>query len=565
MPTKVSSKKNARQIAAILKAHGCRRIVISPGSRNAPLILTFNADDYFESYSVPDERSAAFTAMGMTLEKHEPAAVICTSGSAAMNFYPAVAEAYYQKLPLIAITADRPLELIDQGVGQTVRQEGVYGEHIVKEAKLLRDPEDELSEAYNQRLLNEVMLASVNGPVHINVPFDEPLYDRHSEADEEVKIIRRVPSRPSVPDISDFAKIWNQSPRVMILAGHKRPDQELVGLLDELNETSPFLLLTETVTNLPVARKISTIDRLINTISESEKKELQPDLLLTFGGEIVSKMVKQFIAAYPASEHWHLSDTGELRDTFRQLTGVIRSDATAFFKALAAQAQPKAADYRNHWLQKAEAKAASHQSFFEKAAFSDMAVFKKIFEAIPDGSILHSANSASIRYAQLFEHPPGIDHFTNRGTSGIDGCTSTAVGHALCTGRPVFLLTGDVAFLYDSNALWNDRLPANLRIIVINNQGGNIFRIIKGPQGQAEFERFQETTHNLNLKAIGELFDLHYDVAHSDDEFTRKLPTFISNRSSEKPAILEVITPRLDNAEVLFDYFEHVRKETEGK
>lgn len=502
--------------------------------------------------------------MGMTLEDHQPVAVICTSGSAAMNFYPAVAEAFYQKLPLIAITADRPLELIDQGVGQTVRQQKVYGEHVVAEANLLREPGDALSNSYNQRLLNQVMLASVNGPVHINVPFDEPLYDLVENVDDDVQVIREVPSVPSPPDLTPLARIWNSSKKIMVLAGHMPPDDRLVKAVERLNRKSPFLLLTETVTNLPVDNAIATIDRVVNTINKNEKKELQPDLLITMGGEIVSKMIKQFLAEYPSAQHWHLSDTGEVRDTFLQLTGVVRSEAARFFEVLETLAEAGDPGYRDNWLEKSSRKRSAHLDYLEKAPASDLRAFDAIFQSIPENSILHSANSASIRYAQLFEHHNSVRHYTNRGTSGIDGCTSTAVGHALNTDRLVVLITGDIAFMYDSNAFWNDRLPANLRILVINNAGGNIFRIIKGPDGQENFERFQETTHNLNLAGIADIFQIDYQKIHDLSGLETHLPGFFDISASNGPRILEIETPRLENAGILKQYFEYIKSQTEG-
>lgn len=496
--------------------------------------------------------------MGMTLESKEPVAVICTSGSAAMNFYPAVAEAFYQKLPLVVITADRPRELIDQGVGQTVRQEGVFGEHILASANLLRGPGDDLSQSYNQRIINEVMLAAVSGPVHINVPFDEPLYDTVAEPNDKIQVIQRVPSVPSAPHISPLVDIWRQSKKVLVLAGNMLPNPDLIAAMTALNQKSPFLVLTESVSNLSLPNAVATIDRLINTIGEEEKKNLQPDLLITMGGEIVSKMIKQFLAEYPAGQHWHLSDNGEIRDTFQQLSGVISANAAKFFRVLETEVTTSAHDYRDLWLNKAEEKKAAHRKFLSEADFSDLTVFEAILNSLPDNSILHSANSASIRYAQLFDHPPTLQHHTNRGTSGIDGCTSTAIGHATVTVKTTVLVTGDVAFLYDSNAFWNDQLPSNLRVVVVNNEGGNIFRIIKGPDGREEFERFQETTHQLNLKAIGDLYGISYFQVDNFDTLNDNLKAFMDVSGSTGPAILEVKTPRLKNPEVLLQYFEFI-------
>ena len=502
--------------------------------------------------------------MGMTLKDYSPVAVVCTSGSAAMNFYPAVAEAFYQKLPLVLITADRPLELIDQGVGQTVRQQGVYGQHIVIEANLLRDTGDSLTRSYNQRVLNEAMLATENGPVHINVPFDEPLYDRVDTHEEQIQIVRKVPQNASVPEVGLFAEKWNAHKKILILAGHMPYDRELVDLLEDLNSKSPFLVLTESVSNLPLSNAISTIDRVVNTLSEDEVETLQPDLLLTIGGEIVSKMIKSYLVKNPAKEHWHLSSTGELRDTFQQLTGVIKAETREFFRALLTASLPSSKTYPQQMLQLYEKRRLAHEEFMKDLPYSDLSVFGELVAHIPENTILHTANSASIRYIQLFEQKKGVVHHTNRGTSGIDGCSSTALGHAHVVDDLLLLITGDIAFLYDSNAFWSDQLPSNLRVIVINNGGGNIFRIIKGPEGQQEFETYQESIHDLSLKAVGDLYNIDFRSVSNLEELRALIPGFLDISDSKAPAILEVNTPRIENPKVLEAYFEYIRSYLKG-
>lgn len=554
-----SAKLNAQYLAQILKAHNCRQVVVSPGSRNAPLIIALNEEAGYHAVSVPDERAAAFTALGMCLEKREPAAVICSSGSAIANMYPAVVEAYYQHLPLVLISADRPLELIDQGVGQTIQQEGIFGKHINYEANLLRDPADKLAKQYNQRLINEALIASRQGPVHINVPFDEPLYDRLSGYSEKARVIEAPEPKKTTSYLEDFASRWNASKKVMLLVGQMPADDSLTEAIDELNNRSPFLVLSETVSNLNVNCNIRSIDRLINTLSVDEKQDLSPDLLITMGGEVVSKMVKQFVKDYPPGAHWHLSPRSEVKDTFQLLDGVLSMDELLLFQRMKELAEPKDSRYRDFWIGLDIEKRRKHEEFLQSVEYSDFWVYHKLFELLPADSILHMANSASIRYSQLFDHKTSISHHSNRGTSGIDGCTSTAIGHAMTTGRPVTLITGDVAFLYDSNAFWNDELPAKLRVVVINNSGGNIFRIIKGPAGTQDFERFQETVHTARLQGVAHTFGVDYECASNAEELESLLPGFFELEGSSGPRILEVQTPRLRSPQVLKEYFEFVK------
>lgn len=549
-----SAKQNAFYAASILKAHGCTDIVMAPGSRNAPLLIELANDSDYKVISVPDERSAAFTAMGIALGNDRPAAVICSSGSAVVNFYPAVVEAFYQKLPLIVISADRPTELVGQGAGQTIDQVDVFRNHIVHSVSLIREPADDLARSYNQRVLNEAMLASAQGPVHINIPFDEPLYEL-SEEERPVKIIRRPQISYKFDDelARQLVDVWNSAPKVMVLAGQMKEDAALIDIMRRLNEKSPFLTLSETVSNLASDGNIASIDRLINTISSDQKAGLYPDLLITIGGEVVSKMIKAYLRSNGDFLHWHIDPQGHVKDTFFKLDAVFKMDPLDFFSSIMPMVNEKDQAYRDLWLSLDNEKSERHREYLEAAPYSDFKVYGQIFKALPARSILHSANSTSIRYSQLFDHPDERSHFANRGTSGIDGCTSTAVGHAMTTERPVTLITGDIAYVYDSNGLWNSEFPGNLRIIVINNGGGNIFRIIDGPVHDESFETYQETSHELDLKGIAATFGLDYTTVDNEQDLKAFLPEFY--KTNDGPRVLEVKTPRLTSPQVLKEYF----------
>lgn len=548
-----SAQYNARLLEECFKAYQISRIVVAPGSRNAPLIMAIAGDPYFELYSVPDERAAAFTAMGMSLSDQQPTAVLCTSGSAAANFLPAVTEAYYQELPLLVVTADRPKEWIGQGIGQTIQQEGLYGKHIQAEANLLRDPEDNLSQAYNLRILQEAFHALTEGPVHVNVPFAEPLYERQAER-EDFRMIEKFPAFKRLSDNSMevLAKQWQEAEKIWVVAGQMAPDPALSKALSELHEHSNFVLWSETLSNLHCPHNISSIDRFLNTLDAEEKEYWQPDLVITIGGEVVSKMIKQYLLATRPLKHWHLNPKGLVKDSFQSLSKVIEAEPAAFFKDLRAKIVARRSNWTVKAYQRHESLISKHQTFWQDAAWSDFRVVGHLAEALPDHSILHCANSASIRYAQLFDHKPGVKHYANRGTSGIDGASSTAVGHASVSDETVTLLSGDVAFFYDSAAFWNDRLPANLKIVLINNQGGNIFRIIKGPDKIDHFERFQETTHQLDLSAVARAYGIDHQTAISEEELLSGLADLYA-----KPglAILEVQTPRLESPQILNQYW----------
>lgn len=553
-----SSLYNARLLARILKEHQCEHLVVAPGSRNAPLIYACAAEG-FQTYSIPDERAAAFTALGMALEEGKPAAVICTSGSAAANFLPAVTEAYYQKVPLVVITADRPKEWIGQGAGQTIQQEGIYGNHILGEANLLREPEDDLAKQYNQRISQEALLNLHKGPIHINVPFDEPLYEEHSGTADNFRIIRRPSTerRLNNEDFGTLRKAFEAAKRPIILVGQMSPEPQLEAALSKLMDKRPFLLLSETLSNLNGIPGVHSIDRMLNTLKAEEAALLQPDLLISLGGEVVSKMVKAYLRRADDFEHWHFTEDEVFKDTFHKLSLNLDCKATWFFDKLSLEVAPADNPWVSELAKMEERKRALHQEYLDKADYSDLLVYAEVMSQLPDETVLHCANSAGIRYAQLFDHRKDIRHYANRGTSGIDGSTSTAIGHALCTDDQVVLMTGDVAFQYDNAAFWNDRLPQNLKVIVVNNQGGNIFRIIKGPEQIKDFERFQETEHQLKLSAVADMYGIPYLAADEESNLKEVISGFFKR---EGLAILEIKTPRKRSPKVLKDYFSFLKE-----
>jgi 2-succinyl-5-enolpyruvyl-6-hydroxy-3-cyclohexene-1-carboxylate synthase len=553
---KTSTLYNARLLVSLLKAHGVKNILVSPGSRNAPLIIALRSQD-FNIYSIPDERSAAFTALGMALSDGIPAAVICTSGSAAANYLPAATEAFYQKVPLLMLTADRPKEWIGQGAGQTIMQENIFGSHVLYSANLLREPQDELAKAYNQRITNEALIKSFKGPVHINIPFDEPLYDTQDWQQEPFRVVKQLGSTTiNGSQWESLSKDYRGAKKILLIAGQMPVDGPLNDVLTKLIDRQGLLLFTETLSNLSGVKGIHAIDRLVNTLNDEQKEYLQADLVISFGGEIVSKMLKSYLKSFKPKAHWNLSEDDSLNDSFHALTLALKISPSDFFEKLNTLETSFNLDWSQEILRWDSLKYLKHKEYLKKASFSDFKVFDYILRVLPENSILHCANSASIRYSQLFNHEKGTTHYANRGTSGIDGSTSTAVGHAQNTDQNVTLITGDIAYLYDSAAFWNDRLPDNLKIIILNNEGGNIFRIINGPKDNAEFERFQETKHQLNLSGFASAFKIPFQQVENEEDIEAALEFLYQQKNI---SILELKTPSLVSPIVLKDYFKFLK------
>ena len=519
-----SNIKTVQNIVELCFLKGVEDVIISPGSRNAPLTIAFNQRNKFNCYSIVDERSAAFFALGVAQQKRKPVVVVCTSGSAAVNYYPAVVEAFYQNLPLVVITADRPQQWIDQGVGQTIRQENVFQNHILFSANL---SEDDKKLNYNNRLinnaLNKCLDKNIKGPVHINVPLSEPLYNTLEVGNVDVKdiIVFNTVSKLSNHQLQTIKDKIESKSRVLLLSGTNYPDQNLNDSLTKLTELSNVVLLTETTSNIDAKNNIACIDKVLNTVSNSEKEILLPDLVITFGGAIVSKMIKNWLLENDV-EHWHISKSIDHKDTFNHLTTIIESSPVDFFNHLSSfNLKDIKSGFADHWNKIYLSKSEKHKQFFEKSnKFSDLYVFERIFELVPKDIQLQLSNSSVIRYAQLFEHKKK-NQFANRGTSGIDGSTGTAIGAAVALSpKPVLFITGDISFFYDSNSLWNNAIPNNFKIILINNSGGGIFKIIPGPAKSKELDKFFVTKHNLKAKDLANTFDFEYMSFDINDDVT---------------------------------------------
>ncbi|MCD6661503.1 MAG: 2-succinyl-5-enolpyruvyl-6-hydroxy-3-cyclohexene-1-carboxylic-acid synthase [Lentimicrobium sp.] len=559
--------KQLHLLAAVLSAKGVKQVVTSPGSRNAPAIVVLNRFPGMQLHSIADERSAGFYALGIAQQLQEPVAVLCTSGSAALNYAPAIAEAYYQKIPLIVITADRPEMWIDQGDGQTIRQRNVFAGYIRKSYHLPAEINHADQKRYFARLVAEAADRAIfpaKGPVHINLPLAEPLYDIEWTEEEALPVPPRVlPSTSSLGKsaLEELAELWNQSTGKIIIAGQMTPDADVVHLMSRFADDPSVVILSETTSNLPGIDSIACIDRTIEGIKEEEFDILRPQILLSVGGAVVSKKIKALLRNIRPANHWHVSDDPEEfhMDTYGALTLTIPVETKTFLRQLLDVRVFKESGFRELWSAKSKNRQLLHEKYLAEAPYSDLLVFKQIFEVLPADFQLHLGNSTPVRYAQLFDEASKFTTWSNRGTSGIDGSVSTAAGAAAASNVPVVLITGDIGFLYDSNALWNSGLSYNLRIILINNGGGNIFRVIPGPDRYEELEHFIETRHQHTAEGIAKTFGLNYSTANSADELKPAL-NHLFGKQHQKAAILEIFTPNKQSAEVLKDYFKYISK-----
>ncbi len=544
----------AQNILEIFLAKGITTIVISPGSRNAPLTIGFASNPAFQCYSIADERSAGFFALGIAQQTKQPVALVCTSGSALLNYYPAFAEAFYSQIPLVVLSADRPQSKIDIGDGQTIRQENVFANHSLYNANL-----EELVSLENDIKINEALYtaSAKKGPVHINAPFEEPLYEKVAELSIQpfISNFTNDNTEKSLGDLTLFSEIWNQSTKKMVLVGVNEPKAIDEKTIDLLANDPSVVVLTETTSNLHHPSFIANIDTIITPFTPEDFQNFQPEILVTFGGMVVSKRIKAFLRKFKPQHHWHI-DSLRAYDTFNALTKHFEIGPQLFFDQFLPLTQSAASNYAQQLDSVKRSRKIKHEEYLSSIPFSDFKVFEKTIPQLPKNSQLQISNSSAIRYAQLIPIDASIEVYCNRGTSGIDGATSTAIGAAVANGKQTTFITGDIGFLYDTNALWNNYIPKDFKIILINNGGGGIFRILPGHEETPVFNTFFETSHCLTAEHLAKMYGFNYSIASDENSLEKALTNLFAQ--NDQPAILEVFTPTRENDSILLNYFKNL-------
>ena len=547
-----TDKKNILQLVALLEAHGVTKIVLCPGSRNITLVHTLSTHPSFKCYSVTDERSAGFFAIGLALNGGAPAAVCCTSGTALLNLHPAVAEAFYQNVPLVVISADRPAAWIGQMDGQTLPQPGVFGTLVKKSVNLPEIYTDE-DEWYCNRLVNEALLETHHhgkGPVHINVPVTEPIFRFTTETLPEVRVITRYQGLNIYDrDYNDLIQRLNQYQKRMIIVGQ----MNLIYLFEKKYSKllyKHFAWLTEHIGNQTIPGiPVKNFDVAIYAMDGEMQEKMAPELLITYGGHVVSKRLKKFLRNNPPKEHWHVSPDGEIVDLYGSLTTVIEMDPFEFLEKIAFLLENKTPQYPLLW-----------ENFCKtlpqpELPYSEMSAIGALIQALPQQCALHLANSSAVRYAQLFTVPVTVEVCCNRGTSGIEGSLSTAVGYAAASDKLNFVVIGDLSFFYDMNALWNGNFGANLRILLLNNGGGEIFHTLPGLEMSGTSHKFITAVHKASAKGWAEDRGFLYQKVEDEVQLEEAMQLFTQPEPMTQPVLVEVFTNKNKDARILKDFY----------
>ncbi len=551
-------QRNINAMLAALSNKGLKHAVICPGSRNAPLIMGFARMPGMNCYSAIDERSAAFMALGMTISTGNPAAVVCTSGSAALNLYPAVAEAFYMQRPLIVITADRPPELIDRWDGQAIHQPGVYGPHVKASFNLPDQYSEDNLQAFTDTAMQawEMAVSGVKGPVHINVPLREPLYEAASSEFTYPEFPDAPPSFVSFTEKIDIAGLHElqASDKIMVLNGAGDPDKELNAELTQLAQSGHCVVLSDIISAQHSTSSFANWETVWMNASDAQKQALKPEVLITTGKMILNKHLRNFLKANKPKHHLHVSENGYTADPFDTNPVIIPYRAALFFKAFNKIKEAAGeSEYYRSWQHLSLNQKARVESVTE-TAFNELLACRTIISALPGSGLhLHLANSMSVRLASYCADAvsPQWRISANRGVSGIDGCTSTALGAALTDTSLHVLISGDLAFFYDVNAFLCREIPGNLKVVILNNSGGGIFRNIDGAPQMAEADPYLYTPHQLNTSKIAEHFRLGYFKAGDEASLREAISGFLEYKGC---CLLEVFTDPYINTSIFNQY-----------
>lgn len=557
-----TDKVVCRELASLLACHGVKDVVLSPGSRNAPLIVAIARSEQLRHRVVVDERCAAFVALGMAVQSQQPVALVCTSGTAMLNYAPAIAEAYYREVPLIVVTADRPQEWIDQDDSQTIRQYGAL-DNIVKESYNIPVETGDATQMWMvNRLVSDALIKASSGrkgPVHINVQLDVPLTNLADVAQHQPRIIDIV-ERPTTLATAQARELGSRlAPpcKVLIIAGFQNPDSKLSRAMVRLAAIPNVAVLCEAQANLHGPNLHGNIDRILNEMTEAERTDMLPDVVITIGGSLVSRFVKAWLRGRTGISHWHVGERGASVDCFKCLSLRIELPAASFMPQLASAMQPfgnSDSSYGNRWRQLAQRAERRYHDFTATAPWSDLKAVDMLVAAIPARANLQAGNGTAVRYIQLCDHEHVHRTDSNRGVSGIDGCTSTAIGASMAYDGLTVLVSGDMSAQYDMGALAISGIPSTFRLAILNNGGGGIFRFIKTTATLDELDECFAADVRLPLRQLAQGFGFNYLRADSAVSMKEALTTFFAH--SDRPIILDIVTDGSLSAAELNRYFD---------
>lgn len=537
-----SDLKNVQILISLLKQYGVRHIVLSPGNRNVPIVHSVEEDDFFKCYSITDERSAGFFAIGLIHRCNEPVAICCTSGTAVCNYASAVNEAFYQNLPLVVITADRNPYFLNQLEDQMIPQMSVFRD-VCKMSVQLPIVKEEQDEWVCQNRINSALLEIDHhgkGPVHINIPIENGTTSFDTKVLPTAKKINRVyANTDGVASLEERL----HGKRIFVLYGQSAPcSEELVTSLEAFASQYDAVIGVDHLSNLRCKGSVNTF-LAPKMLEDAKLKALLPDIVISCGGNFISNLRPLFRNNADKVEHWLISESGLVQDPFHCLTEVIEGTPVEFFKKVASGNSGKVGKYYAEW------QSAMNTCILKEIPYSDLLAVEKFMNKLKPSDKLHLANSSSVRLANHFELPSGVEVTCNRGTNGIDGSASSFIGEAALSEDVNYLLIGDLSFFYDMNSLWNRYVGKNVRILLNNNSGAGIFHCTIGKSKISTINMHTAAEHFFSAEGWAVSAGMKYLSARNEQELESALEKFTSEE--EGPFFLEIFTDKEKDATIL--------------
>lgn len=553
-----TAKTNCRVLLDVLTAQGLRAAVVSPGSRNAPLLMAIAARPQIRSRVVTDERTAAFVALGMAIATNRPVMLCCTSGTALLNYAPAVAEAFHRHVPLIVVSADRPSRWIDQNDSQTIRQPGAF-RNIIKKSFDIPVSDGNSVECGNQafgseyewyvnRVANEAWIAATSGipgPVHVNVQIDAPIGETTgtdlTSASDSVRKIKTL-GGPKTLTPAQYRELAGTvaGKKILVEAGFMSPDSRLNKALADFLQLPQTAICAEPLSNLhPVGHPDACVTDLALAADEDTLRSLRPDIIISIGGAVVSSRLKTFLRSCPDAECWTLGDTDPGVDCYQSLTLHIDADPALFFRGFTSiikwmkghgmyRDENSASGYAEAWRNARQEAIKQAEEYIGTAPWSELKAMNILLNAVPRKFNLFFSNGTAVRYACLGLAPMPHACWCNRGVSGIEGGNATAVGTAMCYAGPTMLITGDMSFSYAPEIMGLDLVPDDFKIVVLNNGGGGIFRCIGATSALPIREEMLCAPRELPLDGLCRAYGWNYLHADSETALHTVLPSLFA-------------------------------------
>lgn len=546
--------KTYQIVIALLKKYNIRHLVLSAGSRNVPFVHSVEEDPFFTCYSVVDERSAAYFAIGLSQQLQEPVLISCTASTASSNYWPAVGEAYYQGTPIVVLTSDRNPSMLHQWEDQMIDQVGMFDRHVKKSVNLpiINDDDDWL---YCQRLVNEALLEldhNGTGPVHINVPMKG--YNNSFDVLElpNVTKFERITTLSSDETWNECANKLKKSKRILIACGQKsKISHEFNNLLSSFFHKYNAAISIEHMSNVDCDGAILTSVCMDSRYCNSKKfKEFSPDIVISYGFNICQGIKEQLRRIHGTFEHWSIIPDGSVCDMFLSLNRIFECPADFFFTRMNYLAEDGSLNDKVYYH---SIKSFADSVVYPDFDFCEMYAIQQVVEEIPENSILHLAINNSIRIANFFQLKKNVTTYANIGTYGIDGCLSTLTGQAAATDKLCFLIIGDLAFFYDMNALRIKHVRNNIRVLLLNNQGGGEF-YYNGSWINKASDLHTTARHHTKAEGWVKENNFIYLSAHDKSSLSEAMKVFM-NDELDKSVFLEVFSEMKDDSDKVHAFY----------